>query len=83
MTLVKRSITLHGHRTSLALENEFWRGLEELAVFKKTSLAALIASIDDQRMGDGALSSAVRLSVLRFYRDSRDQRQSDEEAAPA
>ncbi len=68
MTLKKRSLTLHGHRTSLALEPEFWEALEVMAKDEDISLAALIAGIDDGRAPDAALSSAVRVAVLRHYR---------------
>ncbi|MXN63542.1 aryl-sulfate sulfotransferase [Stappia sp. GBMRC 2046] len=68
MSLKKRSLTLHGHRTSLALEPEFWAALEEIAVSRAMSLAAFIASIDDGRDPESALSSAVRVTVLEHYR---------------
>lgn len=71
MILRKRSITLHGHRTSLALEPEFWDGLETIAVLRKVSLAGLIAEIDDDRNHSAPLSSAVRVFVLNHFRDNR------------
>ena len=49
MPLVKRSISLHGHRTSLALEPEFWHVVDKAARSRKMALAALIAEIDDNR----------------------------------
>lgn len=67
MTLKKRSLTLHGHRTSLALEPEFWSALEEMAALEGASLAAVIARIDDSRDADAPLSSAVRVAVLRHF----------------
>lgn len=73
MRLQKRSLTLHGHRTSLALEPEFWTALEEIARARTQSLAATIAEIDDHRENDGALASAVRLAVLAHYRNGHDQ----------
>jgi predicted DNA-binding ribbon-helix-helix protein len=63
----KRSVTIAGHRTSVSLETEFWDGLGALAAARGRSVAALIAEIDEAR--DGNLSSALRLAVLRFYRD--------------
>lgn len=63
----KRSVTIAGHRTSVSLEAEFWDGLGALAAARGLSVAALIAEIDDAR--DGNLSSALRLAVLRHYRD--------------
>ncbi|MCF6326142.1 MAG: ribbon-helix-helix domain-containing protein [Devosiaceae bacterium] len=59
----KRSITLAGHKTSLALEVEFWQALENIAKDKKLSLPALIAQIDQQRKNNN-LSSAIRVFVL-------------------
>ncbi len=64
----KRSLTIAGHRTSIAIEQEFWDGLEALAAARGKSMAALIAEIDEARDGPN-LSSAVRLAVLAWYRD--------------
>jgi len=61
--LKKRSITLAGHKTSLALEVEFWQALEKIAADKKLSLPALIAQIDQRRKNNN-LSSAIRVFVL-------------------
>jgi len=65
--LQKRSLTLAGHRTSIALEPEFWDAVEDIAFHRGTSLPALIAEIDETRRGDN-LSSAIRLAVLAHYR---------------
>ncbi|UJQ94628.1 ribbon-helix-helix domain-containing protein [Mariluticola halotolerans] len=62
----KRSLTIAGHRTSIALEPEFWAGLEALAETRNLSLAELIASIDETRETDN-LSSALRVAVLQHY----------------
>ncbi|WP_055045162.1 ribbon-helix-helix domain-containing protein [Devosia sp. A16] len=64
----KRSLTIAGHRTSIAIESEFWAGLEAMAQAGGKSIAALIAEIDQQREVPN-LSSAVRLAVLAWYRD--------------
>jgi predicted DNA-binding ribbon-helix-helix protein len=64
----KRSLTIAGHRTSIAIETEFWAGLEAMALARGKSIAALIAEIDQQREAPN-LSSAVRLAVLAWYRD--------------
>lgn len=64
----KRSLTIAGHRTSIALEPEFWTGLEAMAAAKSLPLATLIREIDEAR-GAPNLSSAVRLAVLAWYRD--------------
>ncbi|MGP1275953.1 MAG: ribbon-helix-helix domain-containing protein [Caulobacterales bacterium] len=68
MTQVKRSLSLAGHRTSLALEPEFWAVLDEASARSGRSLAGLIADIDEARVhaGDeGGLASACRVWVLR------------------
>ena len=61
--LNKRSFTLTGHRTSVALEAEFWAVLEREAQRERKSLAALVASIDAAR-GAQSLASALRLRAL-------------------
>jgi predicted DNA-binding ribbon-helix-helix protein len=63
--LRKRSISLAGHATSLALEPEFWAALEAMATARKASLAALVAHIDDAR-GSRPLASACRVAALEF-----------------
>jgi len=64
----KRSLTIAGHRTSIAIETEFWSGLEAMALAGGKSIASLIADIDQQREVPN-LSSAVRLAVLAWYRE--------------
>jgi predicted DNA-binding ribbon-helix-helix protein len=65
--VVKRSIIIAGHRTSVSLEDAFWACLKEIANNRKLTLSQLVASIDtDQRPGN--LSSAIRLFVLDHYR---------------
>jgi predicted DNA-binding ribbon-helix-helix protein len=65
--VVKRSIVLAGRKTSVSLEDAFWRGLKEIASARHITLSALIAGIDSER-GRGNLSSAIRLFVLNNYR---------------
>ena len=60
---VKRSFSIHGHRTSISLEAEFWTALKDAAGEDRLSLAALIAGIDKDR-GASGLSSAVRVWLL-------------------
>ena len=67
----KRSLSIAGHRTSLALEPEFWAGLEAMALAHQTPLTAVIRSIDEARDGPN-LSSAVRIAVLRWYQQRLD-----------
>jgi predicted DNA-binding ribbon-helix-helix protein len=68
-TFVKRSLTISGHRTSLSLENAFWRKLEALAAERAISLSALVAEIDAAR-GEANLSSALRVHALCHVSDS-------------
>ena len=63
----KHSATLHGHRTSFSLDDEFWEELTRIARESELSVAGLIASIDDERPADSNLSSALRLHVLRWH----------------
>lgn len=65
----KHSLTLRGHRTSVSLEAEFWQGFRELAAVREMGLNELAAEIDAGREGDIGLASAIRLAVLRYYRD--------------
>ena len=65
--VVKRSIVLAGHKTSVSLEDAFWSGLKEIAGRRLMTLSTLVDSIDAQRQ-HGNLSSALRLFVLEFYR---------------
>jgi predicted DNA-binding ribbon-helix-helix protein len=60
----KRSLTIAGHRTSIALEPEFWAALEKLADKRGIRLTALIEDIDRTREGPN-LSSALRVTALR------------------
>lgn len=64
----KRSLTIAGHRTSLALEPEFWAGLEAMAESRDLPLAGMIREIDEGRDAPN-LSSAVRVAVLRWYQE--------------
>jgi len=61
--LKKRSFSIAGHRTSIALEPEFWAVLEEEARSRSIALAALVLQVDAGR-GDRALASALRLHAL-------------------
>ena len=63
--LIKRSFTLAGHRTSVALEPEFWSVLESLALSEGRSLVALIAALDSDRSAERPLASVLRVHALR------------------
>jgi predicted DNA-binding ribbon-helix-helix protein len=76
--VVKRSIVIAGHKTSVSLEDGFWKGLKEIAGERDATLSDLVASIDSDRH-QGNLSSAIRLFVLDHYRlqiqgQTRDER---------
>jgi predicted DNA-binding ribbon-helix-helix protein len=65
--VVKRSIVVGGHKTSVSLEDDFWAALREIAARHRVALSELVGSIDSQRQ-HGNLSSTVRLFVLNHYR---------------
>jgi predicted DNA-binding ribbon-helix-helix protein len=65
--VVKRSIVIAGHKTSVSLEDAFWKGLKEIAGDRNLTLSDLVATIDTDRR-QGNLSSAIRLFVLDHYR---------------
>jgi predicted DNA-binding ribbon-helix-helix protein len=60
--VVKRSIYLDGHKTSVSLEDAFWLGLKDIARSQDLTIAEVIGDIDTRR--EGNLSSAIRLFVL-------------------
>ncbi|WP_055671401.1 ribbon-helix-helix domain-containing protein [Roseibium alexandrii] len=74
MALQKRSVSLHGHRTSVALEAEFWAVIDEAVRAESRSLASLIAEIDDTRDPGDPLSSAIRVWVLKRAQWRADQK---------
>lgn len=63
-SLIKRSFTLAGHRTSIALEPEFWDALGRLAQRRGLSLSALIAQADAARGPESQLASVLRVMSL-------------------
>ena len=64
--VIKRSIVIAGHKTSVSLEDAFWKGLKDIAIARNINLSDLVASIDTERR-HGNLSSAIRLFVLDHY----------------
>ena len=58
----KRSLTIHGHRTSISLEEPFWIALNDIAKARQQSVASLVQMIDTDRVG--GLSSAIRIFIL-------------------
>lgn len=69
--VVKRSIVIAGHKTSVSLEDAFWQGLKQIAAGRGVTLSELVATIDHDRR-QGNLSSAIRLFVLDHYRSRSD-----------
>jgi predicted DNA-binding ribbon-helix-helix protein len=65
--VVKRSIVLGGHKTSVSLEEAFWIGMKEVAGQRSMTLSELVGEIDTNRH-HGNLSSAIRLFVLDYFR---------------
>ena len=65
--VVKRSIVVAGHKTSVSLEEAFWNGMKEIASARTLTLSELVGEIDGGRQ-QGNLSSAIRLFVLDYFR---------------
>ena len=65
--VVKRSIIIGGHKTSVSLESAFWQAFKDIAALRNMTLSDLVMSIDAERKGN--LSSAIRLFVLEYYRN--------------
>ena len=65
---VKHSLSLHGHRTSVSLEPEFWQAFRDIATARGQALNALAADIDDARAPGVGLASAIRVFVLKELR---------------
>jgi predicted DNA-binding ribbon-helix-helix protein len=78
--VVKRSIVIAGHKTSVSLEDDFWQALKEIAGGRNMTLSELVATIDSDRR-QGNLSSAIRLFVLDFYRSQIPQEREGRPAA--
>jgi predicted DNA-binding ribbon-helix-helix protein len=67
-SVIKRSIVVDGHKTSVSLEDAFWTGLKAIASERQETLSDLVRAIDGGRE-NANLSSAIRLFVLGRYRD--------------
>ncbi|HEY0236913.1 MAG TPA: ribbon-helix-helix domain-containing protein [Afipia sp.] len=65
--VVKRSIVVAGHKTSVSLEEAFWNGMKEISAIRGVTLSELVGEIDGGRQ-QGNLSSAIRLFVLDYFR---------------
>ncbi len=64
--LIKKSITLKKHRTSLSLEIEFWEALNKISENEKSSIQSLISEIDINRKS--SLASSTRVFILQYYK---------------
>ena len=69
--IIKRSITIKGHSTSISLEATFWDALNEIAKKRDISIASLVAEIDTNRSSETktGLSSAIRIFVLNYFKN--------------
>jgi predicted DNA-binding ribbon-helix-helix protein len=65
--IVKRSIVIGGHKTSVSLEDDFWNSLKDIGRRSEQTLSEMVSDIDARRL-NGNLSSAIRLFVLGHYR---------------
>ena len=65
--VVKRSIVVANHKTSVSLEEAFWNGMKEISSARNMTLSELVGEIDNNRK-QGNLSSAIRLFVLDYFR---------------
>jgi predicted DNA-binding ribbon-helix-helix protein len=75
-TVIKRSVRLERHKTSVSLEDEFWEALKEIAPVRGMPLRGLLVSIDRTRCQDN-LSSALGLFLLEFYQNQAERRASE------
>ena len=76
--VVKRSIIISGHKTSISLEEPFWKALKDIASRRRQTLSELVGGLDAERKFSN-LSSAVRLFVLNHYQE----RLTSERAGPS
>jgi predicted DNA-binding ribbon-helix-helix protein len=67
-SIVKRSVIIDGHKTSVSLEAPFWHGLREIAELRQKPLSNLLHEIDAGR-ASANLSSAIRVFVLEYFRE--------------
>jgi predicted DNA-binding ribbon-helix-helix protein len=80
-TVIKRSVVIAGQKTSVSLEDAFWKSLKEIAIGRGATLSNLVTSIDVERQ-QGNLSSCLRLFVLDFYRRRLIEAMGARDAAP-
>ena len=76
--VIKRSIVVAGHKTSVSLEDAFWSGLKEIAARRAMTPSDLVGAIDKERQQTN-LSSALRVFVLDFYRSQVSDMEPDDQ----
>jgi predicted DNA-binding ribbon-helix-helix protein len=72
-SIVKRSIVIAGHKTSISLEDAFWRALKDIAWSQRLAVNNLVSRINSERK-NGNLSSAIRLFALDHYQNDSGRR---------
>jgi len=70
--VIKRSIVIHGRKTSISIENSFWNGLKEIAKDSRRSLSEVVGTISQERPAGSNLSSAIRVHILTHFRTLAD-----------
>jgi len=81
-TVLKRSVVVNRHKTSVSLEDQFWQALSEIAHVRKVPLARLLEQIDQGRTGPN-LSSAIRIFVLAYFQARHPDRKPIVKLAPS
>jgi predicted DNA-binding ribbon-helix-helix protein len=77
-SVVKRSVVIAGRKSSVSLEDTFWKAFREIADGRNVTLSELAGAISSERR-DGNLSSAIRLFVLEFYRNQLSPQQGEQD----
>ncbi|MGE3149604.1 MAG: ribbon-helix-helix domain-containing protein [Pseudorhodoplanes sp.] len=80
--VVKRSVVIAGHKTSVSLEDAFWKSLKRIANERRMTLSDLVAAIDTERQ-HGNLSSGIRLFVLEYFQQQSGARGAEREPRDA
>lgn len=70
MTIIKRSVNIQGHATSITLEEEFWHVLKAISKKTKRPIRQIVAELDEKKAPEDNLSSAIRVFVLKSAQDS-------------
>ena len=69
LLIIKKSVNISGHRTSISIEEQFWEVLKEISLYKKKSINSIILEVDRKRNINTNLSSAIRLFVLNYLKN--------------